>query len=101
MYILLDKDNVIIEISETLNRQEETNYYLVNNDTLAIPDTFVNKVYGKLDVPEGVVPARYCYDGKEFTKNENYVEHYSEEDRISALEDMVNMLLLGGLDDER
>lgn len=48
------------------------------------------------NIPEKVVPLKYKYVNSEFVENEDYVEYHSEEDRISALEDMINMLLLGG-----
>lgn len=96
MYILTKEDNVILNITPTLNRQKETNYYLVNNDSLAIPTEFVTEVYENVEVPERITVERYCYDGNEFYKNLSYKEYYSEEDRIEALEDMVNMLLMGG-----
>lgn len=47
-------------------------------------------------VPEEVEPHKYKYENEEFIINEDYVEYHSEEDRISALEDIINMLLLGG-----
>lgn len=97
MYILVKENNVIMNITETLNRQEWTNYYLVNNDTLAIPEQFVTAVYEVVDVPTNIEPEKYCYNESDgFYKNENYAPYYSPEDRIAALEDMVNMLLLGG-----
>jgi len=96
MYILVKEENIILNISETLNRQEGTNYYLINNDNEAIPTEFVKNVYEIKEVPLNIKAEEYCYDGKEFTKNPNYIEYYSEEDRISALEDIVNMILIGG-----
>lgn len=49
------------------------------------------------DIPEYVETEKYKYVDGAFVENENYVEYHSEQDRISALEDMVNMLLLGGM----
>lgn len=98
MYILVKENNVISEISETLNRQEGTNHYLINNDTLAIPEQFIKSVYEVNDVPSNVEPEKYCYTKKDgFYKNENYVHYYTEEERISALEDMMNEIILGGM----
>lgn len=96
MYILTDKDNVIINISGTLDYQSNGNP-LINEGKLAIAKILVNKIYEVKEIPNNVSEARYCYtEEKGFYKNENYREYYSEEERISALEDMVNMLLLGG-----
>ena len=97
MYILTNKENVILHITETLNRQNGTNYYLINNDSMAIPTNFIKDVYNINDIPENIHEQKYCYTNeKGFYKNENYKEHYSTEERISSLEDMVNMILLGG-----
>ena len=93
MYIITDKENVIIHISETIGYQENGNV-LVDNSTLAIANLLVNGVYKVETVEEGVRPSKYCYtEEKGFYKNENYREYYSQEDRISALEDTVNILL--------
>lgn len=48
------------------------------------------------NVPEEVEIAKYKYENESFVINEDYVEYHSDEERIAALEDMVNMLLLGG-----
>ena len=47
-------------------------------------------------IPEEVEAEKYKYENGNFIINEDYVEYHSEEERIAALEDMVNMLLLGG-----
>ena len=49
------------------------------------------------NIPEGVTAEKYKYVDGEFVENEDYVEYHSEQERISALEDMVNMLLMGGM----
>lgn len=49
------------------------------------------------NVPEEVTVEKYKYVDGEFVENEDYVEYHSEQERISALEDMVNMLLMGGM----
>lgn len=93
MYIITDKDNVIINISKTIGYQSNGNI-LVNDGTLAIAKLLVNKVCEVDEIPEEIEEAKYCYtEEKGFYKNENYVEYFSEEDRISALEDAVNILL--------
>lgn len=75
MYILTDKQNVIQHITETLNRQPGTNYYLINNDSLAIPTEFIKEVYNIDNIPENIEEQKYCYTTKKgFYKNENYIE---------------------------
>lgn len=64
MYILTDKDNVIMHIANTVGRQEENNYYLLNENTnmaLAIPPEFVKSVYEVAVIPQNVSKQRYCY----------------------------------------
>jgi hypothetical protein len=48
------------------------------------------------NIPEEVKAEKYKYENGNFIINENYIEYHSEQERIAALEDMVNMLLLGG-----
>ena len=97
MYILTDKDNVIQHITETLDRQEGNNYYLIKNKSLAIPPEFIREAHMMEKIDERVEEQKYCYTKENgFYKNENYKEYYNEEDRISALEDMINMILFGG-----
>lgn len=49
------------------------------------------------EIPEGVEAEKYKYIDGEFLENEEYVEYHSEQERIEALEDIVNMLLMGGM----
>lgn len=75
MYILTNKENVVLHITKTLNRQPGTNYYLINNDSLAIPTNFIKEVYNIDDIPENIQEQKYCYTSKKgFYKNENYIE---------------------------
>ena len=48
-------------------------------------------------IPEEVEESKYKYVNGEFVVNEDFVEYHSDEERIAALEDMVNMLLMGGM----
>lgn len=48
------------------------------------------------NIPEEVEAEKYKYENGIFMINENYIEYHSEQERIDALENMVNMLLLGG-----
>ncbi len=93
MFIVTDKDNVIIHISETKDYQSNGNL-LVDNGKLAIAAYLVNGVYEVESVDEKVAPAKYCYTEKDgFYKNPNYKEYFSDQDRIAALEEAVNSLL--------
>ncbi len=93
MFIVTDKNDVIIHISETKDYQSNGNL-LVDNGKLAIAAYLVNAVYEVETVDEGVTPSKYCYtESKGFYKNPNWKEYFSTEDRIAALESAVNSLL--------
>lgn len=49
------------------------------------------------EIPEYVEAEKYKYVDGKFVENEDYVEWHSEQERITALEDMMNMLLMGGM----
>ena len=92
-YVLTGENDVVIHISDTLNYQSNGNV-LVDNDTLAIAEYLVKNVYDNVEVPEEIKPNEYCYTKEQgFYKNKDYKRYYSTEERISALEDTVNMLL--------
>lgn len=92
-YIFVDEDDVIFHISETKGYQENGNV-LVDDGRLAIPPSLIKEIYELGEVPEEIEVAKYCYTEENgFYKNENYREYFSEEERISALEDAVNLLL--------
>ena len=94
MYIITDKENVIIHISKTIGYQENGNV-LVDNDTLAIAKPLVNKVYEVESLDDGVVPSKYCYTEEEgFYKNPNYQEIITTESKIEDLEQQITDLQL-------
>lgn len=88
MFIITDKDNVIMHISATKNIQEGTGYLLVDNDTLAIPTQLYKEVYEIETIPENIEPQKYCYTEEQgFYKNADYVEPpKSAEQRLAELE---------------
>ncbi len=93
MFIVTDKNDVIIHISETKDYQSNGNL-LVDNGNLAIAAYLVKEVYEVESVDEGVVPSKYCYTTKKgFYKNPDWKEYFSTEDRVAALEEAVNSLL--------
>ena len=92
-YILTGEKNEIICISDTLEYQSNGNP-LVHNRTLAIAEYLVKHTYSNVEVPEGIEESKYCYTEEQgFYKNPDWKEYYTEEQRISALEDTVNFLL--------
>ena len=78
-HILTNKNNKIIEISNTYELDEEHRNINVDNHAIAYgPDEKIN-VYEIPEIPEGVETAKYCYtEEKGFYKNENYVEPIDE-----------------------
>ncbi|MDL2281285.1 hypothetical protein LJC10_05480, partial [Selenomonadales bacterium OttesenSCG-928-I06] len=73
MYLVLDKDNVILYISETLGYQENGNV-LVDEGRLAIAAILVKEVKEVAEVPAGIEAAKYCYTaGEGFTENPSYI----------------------------
>lgn len=48
------------------------------------------------NIPEEVQVEKYKYENGNFIINQEYIEYHSDRERIEALENVVNMLLLGG-----
>lgn len=90
--ILTREDNVIIHMT-TGTVIEENGMYVSVDEQIKIPQKIAAHKYEVEIVPEEVTPIKYCYINDTFSENPNYKEVYSSEDRISALEDVVNMLL--------
>ena len=98
MYVITDKDDVVIALSNKCKDNKELRNLELDDFNIAYAPNEEFNVYQVNNVPEYVEPSKYCY--KElvgFSKNPNYTYYYSDEERISALEDMVNELILGGM----
>lgn len=101
-HILTNKNNEIIEISNTYELDEEHRNIIVDNHAIAYgPDEKIN-VFDVEEIPQEVEIAKYCYTKeKGFYKNENYVEPEEPiearlklmEERMALTEDMINMSL--------
>ena len=101
-FVLTNKNNEIIEISNTYELDEEHRNINVDNHAIAYaPDEVIN-VFEVDEVPENVELAKYCYtEEKGFYENENYVEPEEPiekrlklmEERMALTEDMINMSL--------
>ena len=94
-YILTDQSDAIIAISDTLSYQENGNL-VINNGTLAIPPFMVKEKYSyEGEIPNNIVPYKYKYiENEGFIRNENYIENYPIEERLTSIEEVINMLLL-------
>jgi len=97
-YVITDKDDVVIALSTRFNDNKEIRNLELDDFNIAYaPDEEFN-VYQVISVPAEVEPSKYCYDETNgFYTNPNYVYYYSDEERISALEDMMNEIILGGM----
>ncbi len=101
-FVLTNKNNEIIEISNTYELDEEHRNINVDNHAIAYgPDEKIN-VFEVEEVPENVERAKYCYSEEQgFYENENYVEPEEPiekrlklmEERMALTEDMINMSL--------
>ena len=87
-YVLVDNQDVVMHISDTINYQENGNV-LVDNDSLAYAKILVKKVHEVEEVPSEVVPYKYCYTEEDgFTANPNYVE--PEPSQLDRMEQEIN-----------
>ena len=101
-FVLTNKENEIIEISNTYELDEEHRNINVDNHAIAYaPDEKIN-VFEVEEIPENIEVAKYCYTEENgFYVNENYVESEEPiearlkliEERIALTEDMINMSL--------
>lgn len=85
-YILTNKKNKIIAISEVCERIEEyRNIKLDDHNIAYAPDETIN-IYQVEEIPEGVCESKYCYtEERGFYKNENYIEPVNELTEIEKL----------------
>ena len=101
-FVLTNKNNEIMEISNTYELKEDVRNIIVDNYAIAYaPDEHIN-VFEIEEIPENIEIAKYCYtEEKGFYVNENYVEPEEPvekrlklvEERVSLAEDMINMSL--------
>lgn len=102
MFILTNKNNEIIEISNTYELDEEHRNIIVDDHAIAYAPNEKINVFEIEEIPEEVEIAKYCYtEEKVFYVNENYVEPEEPvekrlkliEERMALTEDMINMSL--------
>lgn len=93
-YILTNKDNEIIEISNTYEIDEEHRNIIVDDHAIAYaPDEVIN-VYEVEEIPTEVEIAKYCYtEEKGFYINENYVEPKPEITNEELMQQITNLQL--------
>ena len=88
MFILTNKENEIIEISNTYELDEEHRNINVDNHAIAYaPDEKIN-VFEVEEIPENIEIAKYCYTKEQgFYKNENYVEPTNPDKEMEQLKE--------------
>ena len=110
MKVLVKQDNVVFDLGEDIVfakggaadgglqecPQEEATHIRNREKNMACMNDGEITLVEVAELPEEVKEQEYKYVDGAFVINEDYVPYVSEQDRISALEDMVNMLLLGG-----
>lgn len=114
MKVLLDEKNVVFDFGEDIifakpgaedgglmpcEEAEATHIWNRETNTACMANKELSGItmIEVTEIPYFVEPQKYKYVDEVFVENEDYVEYHNEQDRISALEDMVNMLLMGGM----
>lgn len=94
-YVLTNKENIIIAISNKYENNEETRNIVLDDYNIAYaPDEVINAYH--VEVPDEVEVQKYCYtEEDEFYINENYVEPpLTEEERLNNAENSITELEL-------
>lgn len=110
MKVLLKQDNVVFDFGANIvyakggaadgglqecTQAEATHIWNVEKNMACMNNGEITMVE-VAEIPEEVVAEQYKLVDGAFVVNEEYVPFISDAERIAALEDMVNMLLLGG-----
>lgn len=95
MKVVTYNDNSIAAMREEISYENNGNVLIGNNTSIGF--WLVKGVYDVEEIPSEVEENKYCYDEEVgFYKNENYEEPVDPnkiEERISALEDVINISL--------
>ena len=111
MKLLLKEDNVVFDFGEDIvfakggapdgGLQEcaeaEATHIWNREKNMACMNNGEIKMVEVAEIPAEVKAEEYKYVDGKFVINEDFVPYVSPEDRVAALEDMVNMLLMGGM----
>lgn len=111
MKVLLNEKNVVFDFGEDIvfakggapdgGLQEctevEATHIWNREKNMACMNNGEIKMVEVAEIPAEVKTEEYKYVDGAFVVNEEFVPYVSEQDRIEALEDMVNMLLMGGM----
>ena len=111
MKVLVNKENIIFDLGEDIIfakggaadgglqecPKDEATHIWNREKNMACMNDGENTLVEVAAVPEEVKEFEYKYVNGEFVINEDYRPFIPDAERIEALENMVNMLLLGGL----
>lgn len=89
-YILLDFNDIVVAISKTLARQETTNYYLIDNATIAIPDNFIHKVVELDTLPNNAFPQVCKFIDGEFVPYVSEIERIRQEAQEELMDELIS-----------
>lgn len=95
MYVITDKRNVAICVSESLDHQSNGNP-LVHNGMLAIAAIIVGHEYSDVsDIPGDYTDQKYLYDGTNWSENSDYfvpVDEKMEANQLRADVDYIAIM---------
>ena len=111
MKVLLNENNVVFDFGEDIVfakggapdgglqecAESEATHIWNREKNMACMNNGEIRMIEVAEIPEEVKEQEYKYVNGKFVENEDFVEYHSDEERISALEDMANMLLMGGM----
>lgn len=92
--VVTTENNVVLYItndSPIIDEEKELIYF--EEDQIRIPREIATNIYEVESIPEEVKPIQYIYVDGVFSTDSEYRQYYSLEEKISALEDVVNSLL--------
>lgn len=89
-YILLDFNDIVVAISKTLDRQETTNYYLIDNGTIAIPDNFIHKVVELDTLPSNAFPQVCKFIDGEFVPYVSEIERIRQDAQEELMAELIS-----------
>ena len=111
MKVLLNENNVVFDFGEDIVfakggapdgglqecvQAEATHIWNIEKNMSCMNNGEITMAEVK-EIPAEVKEQEYKYVDGKFVINEEYVPYGAPEDRVAALEDMVNMLLMGGM----
>lgn len=91
--ITTDNDIILYISNGDAIIDEEDKIITFIDEQVKIPRSLAANIYEVDSIPENVEPIKYIYADGAFSENPEFKETYSVEERVSVLEDVVNILL--------